>query len=415
MRKDNSYIYKAMENRGKYTESLCSKKLINIFGNDRVFENIRILNKKGEDIGEIDVLAVFADRAIILQAKSKKLTLEARKGNDKAIQDDFKKAIQHSYDQGLSCAKLLSDKNNTLVTNIGTPLNVRRDFEEIFILCVISDHYPALSFQAKQFLKYEKHKIIKPPFIMDVFFLDVLCEFLQSPLHFLNYLHRRLSYFEKILSSNELAVLSYHLTNNLWIDGNSNMVLADDLAVYVDSAMVVRRNKIPGEFIPKGILTKFKGTAFEKILSQISALEQDKVLELGYLLLELDEETVKSISDASDLLIYKTISDKQLHDFTIMVGNTGLTVHCSYLPKNKIITKLFNHCLISKYREKADKWFGLAIKPTEENLITVFCGFEEPWKKSQEMENALQNLPNGKRYKNLTQAINKTEKDNSIP
>jgi len=131
--------------------------------------------------------------------------------------------------------------------------------------------------------------------------------------------------------------------------------------------------------------------------------------------LELDEETVKSISDASDLLIYKTISDKQLHDFTIMVGNTGLTVHCSYLPKNKIITKLFNHCLISKYREKADKWFGLAIKPTEENLITVFCGFEEPWKKSQEMENALQNLPNGKRYKNLTQAINKTEKDNSIP
>src|SRR5271167_1834478 len=43
----------------------------------------------------------------VLQAKSKRLTLEARKGNDLQIKDDFKKAIQDSYDQALSCTKAL--------------------------------------------------------------------------------------------------------------------------------------------------------------------------------------------------------------------------------------------------------------------------------------------------------------------
>ena len=46
---------------------------------------------KGKKVGEIDVLVIFGDRAIVLQAKSKRLTLEARKGNDNQIKDDFKK------------------------------------------------------------------------------------------------------------------------------------------------------------------------------------------------------------------------------------------------------------------------------------------------------------------------------------
>jgi hypothetical protein len=45
------------------------------------------------------VLVLFGNRAIVLQAKAKKLTLEARKGNDNQLKDDFKKSVQESYDQ----------------------------------------------------------------------------------------------------------------------------------------------------------------------------------------------------------------------------------------------------------------------------------------------------------------------------
>ena len=58
-----------------------------------MFQNIEIIRSKNEVLSEIDVLVIFGDRAIVLQAKSKKLTLEARKGNDLQLKDDFKKAV----------------------------------------------------------------------------------------------------------------------------------------------------------------------------------------------------------------------------------------------------------------------------------------------------------------------------------
>jgi len=50
-------------------------------------------------VTDIDVLGALADRAIVFQCKVKRLTLEARKGNDPQLRDDFKKAVQHAYDQ----------------------------------------------------------------------------------------------------------------------------------------------------------------------------------------------------------------------------------------------------------------------------------------------------------------------------
>lgn len=42
---------------------------------------------------------------------------------------------------------------------------------------------------------------------MDVFFLDALCEMLDTPLHLFNYLHRRIKYFGRAFANNELAIL----------------------------------------------------------------------------------------------------------------------------------------------------------------------------------------------------------------
>ena len=85
-----------MKHRGEFTENFSAERLKSVFGKDRVFTNIDIVDSKKSKAGEIDVLVVFANRAIILQAKSKKLTIAARKGNVNCLQSDFKKAIQES-------------------------------------------------------------------------------------------------------------------------------------------------------------------------------------------------------------------------------------------------------------------------------------------------------------------------------
>ncbi len=66
---------------------------------------------------------VFGDRAIVLQAKSKRLTLEARKGSDRQIKDDFEKAIQDSYDQALICSKALLDGGFKLTDGSGRKIS----------------------------------------------------------------------------------------------------------------------------------------------------------------------------------------------------------------------------------------------------------------------------------------------------
>jgi hypothetical protein len=90
--------------------------------------------------GEIDVLVFFGDRAAIVQAKSKRLTLESRKGNDGRIRDDFKKSVQDSYDQGLTCAQKIIDPKMKLVRSDGREIPVPGRLTEIYILSVVADH-----------------------------------------------------------------------------------------------------------------------------------------------------------------------------------------------------------------------------------------------------------------------------------
>lgn len=260
---DKKYQPIAMQHRGEFTEEFSAERLKAVFGNDRVFINIDICDSKKNKAAEIDVLVIYANRAIILQAKSKKLTILSRKGNDNSLQDDFKKAVQHAYNQAYLCATLLTDTSYKLYDETGNELNINRNHKEIYPFCVVSDHYPALSFQARQFLKFQETKKIKPPFVMDVFFLDVMTEMLSSPLHFLSYINRRTSDGETIFSTHELTVLSYHLKQNLWMDDEFTMMhLEDNICADLDLAMLTRRDKVQGVDTPEGILTKYEGTLF---------------------------------------------------------------------------------------------------------------------------------------------------------
>ena len=102
---DTTYVNTAMRHRGLFAEEFATDRLARILGKDNVHPNVDVFDSRGKKFGEIDVLVLFGNRAIVVQAKSKRLTLESRKGNDGQIRDDFKKSIQDSCDQAYKCAK----------------------------------------------------------------------------------------------------------------------------------------------------------------------------------------------------------------------------------------------------------------------------------------------------------------------
>ena len=399
MGSDKSHVNTAMMHRGEFTEHFCSRRLEAVFGKRRVFSNIHIVDSKGNRAGEIDALVVFADRAIVLQAKSKRLTLEARKGNDSCLKEDFKKSIQDSYDQGLICGKLLEDEKYKLVDISGHEMQLPRRYKEIYILCVVADHYPALSFQSREFLKYEQTDNILPPLVMDIFLLDVMAEMLDTPLYFLSYLNRRVLYSDRVMSTHELTILSYHLQNNLWLDENTFYHLCDDISASLDLAMMVRRDGVSGKSTPEGILTRFKKKTLWKLVDDIEDKEDPATVDLGFMLLTLAEDTVDKISKGIDRMVAMSKSDSNHHDLTLAIreGNTGLTIHCNDDTPKIAIERLGAHCERRKYTQKADNWFGICITPSNGLSIRFGVRLDHKWKQSKNMDEIVRDLPEGQK------------------
>ncbi|MEL0252070.1 MAG: NERD domain-containing protein, partial [Novosphingobium sp.] len=116
-----------------------AKRLRSVFGEQHVHTNVNIEAANGR-VSEMDVLVLFGDRALIIQCKSKKMTLESRKGNDQTLRDDFQKAVQDAYDQGLLCARSLSRPELDFIKEDGTKLKIP-ELRNVYILCAVSDHY----------------------------------------------------------------------------------------------------------------------------------------------------------------------------------------------------------------------------------------------------------------------------------
>jgi hypothetical protein len=391
---DPAYRSVAMMNRGRFTEAFSKERLKHVFGDKNVYSNIDIYESKGKKVGEIDVLVTFANRAIILQAKSKRLTLEARKGNDNQIRDDFKKSVQDSYDQAYECAKCLSDPKLRFLDANGKPVRVTQRFKTIDIFCVVSDNYPALSFQAKQFLKFETTDTIRPPFVMDIFTLDVMTEMLDTPLYFLSYVNRRVGYSDKLLASHEMVILSQHLKRNLWIEKKYQMVvLEDDIIADLDVAMSVRRDKISGQRTPEGILTRIANTVIGRILREIESRPDPGTVDFGFMLLTLSENGVIEISNAIEKIARKTRADGQNHDLTVPMGKSaaGLTVHCNDDPIPTAGPTLEAHCRLRKYAQKSNEWYGICVRPGEISL-RFGLSLDYKWQPDMEMDVAASRL-----------------------
>lgn len=387
MAADKAYRNTASQHRGAFTEEFVARRLAAVFGESNVHRSVNIL-RKGDRVSEIDVLVLFADRALVVQCKSKKLTLEARKGNDFQLRDDFKKAVQDAYDQAHLCAASLGEADLKFVrADDGVALDIP-PLREIYPLCVVSDHYPALAAQAREFLAFQTDEVIQPPLVGDVFLIDVLAEMLPSPLRLLSYVNRRVGYAERLNSISELAILGFHLKQNLWLEEEMDRVMiADDFSISLDTAMSVRRMGLSGEGTPEGILTRLEGTLVGRLLASIESRAEPLLIDLGFLLLTLNGQTLEDLNRGLRQISEQTRRDGKSHDLTLGFGSShsGLTIHCGRLPNAEAADKLAEHCARRKYLHRADSWFGLVIR-ADDALPKFGIQLRFPWKQDSALE-----------------------------
>lgn len=395
MMADDDYRAIATTNRGKFTESYSSGCLRSVFGDARVLTNVDIYRGKNR-YAEADALVLFGNHAIVVQAKSKRLTLDARKGNDLALRDDFKKAVANAYDQALLCADALQ-RSGEFVFRDATrkELKIEEPIEVIYPMCVLADHYPALTFQARQFLEVKPSDVVRSPLVTDVFTLDVIAEFLETPLHFLNYLNLRARAYNKLLITNELIALSYHLRNNLWLDDKYDMVtLGEDFTAHVDVAMAVRRQGASGSREIKGVLTRYRGTPIGSIVEQIEAASIPQLTEMGVWLLQLSDSSANGLSQALENQNKAAVREGRTKDISLPFDGqqAGLTIHISSLSDDVARDKILQHARLKKYDLKAERWYGIVLRPSDLR-IRLALALTDPWQANSEMDGMLAKLP----------------------
>jgi hypothetical protein len=393
MMADAQYRETATTNRGLFTEDFSYERLEKVFGAASVYKNVDIWKAKGEKLGEIDVLVLFADRAIVVQAKSKKLTLAARKGNDLQLKADFKAAVQDACDQAVFCSEKLFESFK-FSDAAGKEINIPKSLKKVHPLCVVVDHYPALTFQAQSFLNAKATPKIEKPLVGDVFWLDVVSEMLDSPLRFLSYLELRCMVGDNVLISHENVALAYHLKQNLWLGRYDFIQLHDDISADLDVAMAVRRDGINGQRTPEGILTVLKDTRIGRIISEIERRSEAALIGLGLDLLKLNGTATKEIGEAIDKIAKVAAQDGRHHDLTVGIGkgSTGLTVHCNNHPDAAAFSKLQAHCEVRKYSTKAPLWHGMVVRP-DDAALRFGLMLEHPWKEDAELAATVENMP----------------------
>jgi hypothetical protein len=397
MRDDDSYKDTAFEHRGDFTEEFSAFCLSRVFGTAHTYSNVLLKENAATTTGEVDVLVLFANRALVVQTKSKRLTLEARKGNDGAIQKDFSGSIADSYQQALECGQHLLSRDRKCIDAGGKEIVVPK-LKKIYLLCLVSDHYPALSLQAMEFLAPIVSNEIPAPFVTDIFTLDVLTEMLSSPLHLLSYIDRRTTYGGRVVTGHELNILGYHLSHNLWIPTDvTDIFLYDDVASSLDAAMAVRRDDVPGDRTPPGILTISKGSAYDSVISQVNNGPRGELVDLGLMLLRMSSDAAARISRGIEDVARRAQETRKLHDVTLgdHLGS-GITIHSSYLPASVAVPRLHRHVRVSKYRQKASLWFGIAIHPDSGSLLFGVCA-EFEWKRDDLLEEESRAFPIGRR------------------
>jgi hypothetical protein len=396
MSADKAYATSAMANRGVFTEEFAAERLERVFSKTHVFRNVDVWKSKGEKLGEIDTLGLYGNRAIVLQAKSKKLTLDSRKGNDLQLKADFKAAVQDACDQAFVCSQELTSQSVRLTDASGQEIPVPASFAAIHPVCLVAEHYPALSFQAREFLRHSASGAIKVPLVCDVFLLDTMTEMLETPLRLLSYLELRSLAGDNVMLSHENVALAYHLKQNLWLGEYDMLQLADDISTDLDIAMAARRDGVDGKRTPPGILTELRELAVQRIISEIEKRSDAAAVEIGLELLKLSGETATNVSYAINKMASLSAKDGKGHDatFGFRKAGLGLTVHCNALADSIAAPKLRAHCELRKYGQKAGKWLGLIITPGDGHPRLGLV-LDYPWVADDEMDKLVAQMPPG--------------------
>ena len=231
--------------RGKVLEELCADFL------RRVFPSAAVLLSPSYPTGDefADVLVLHDRRIVIVQCKSKALTLAAHTGEDKAaLKRDLELAIGSAAAQGCRGRQFLETQAAPFL--IANGQRVQIDMAEVTEISLISVTYMPLHTFATSLRDAEDDLGIAhsdfPVWSLAIGDLDLVTHLCSSPARFLHYLRRRMlvETCSQEVVGDEMDLLGSYLSQGLWLQGDefeqANMIGLSGLSNLIDEYVFER-------------------------------------------------------------------------------------------------------------------------------------------------------------------------------
>ncbi len=401
MKEGGKLLSKAGKNRGKVGEEITCEFLSQVFGKDRTFKSVKITTQKGKDSTDIDVLCVLGSKALCVQVKSKKLTELSRMGNDVQLQKDFKGAAQDAYEQCLISRQEILDRDAKFFDENGKELHLSEKIDEVYVMGITTENYPSLTHQASVMIK----KTDEDPFaiFLTIFDLEMVTHYLKDPYDFLYYIKQRILLMEHFKADNEMSFLGYHLDQKLWKNENSNLVgITNDFAQLIDRNYYPLKAGLKVSDEEDVIKNRWKDDNFDKLCNRLKILNDPKITDIIFYLLDLSGETRKNIVDFMIQTFQKTLHDDKFHNFSIppedsytsRVGFTYVSLNSNNSEELK--KRLLSLCKARKYKSKGDVWIGFGSLKNSDEMIDSIVFSDEKWVYDKELEELSKIMLEGK-------------------
>ena len=404
MNEDDQYRYIASTNRGDATESITQEFLASVFGTDRVFRGVTVKRGKNK-VTDIDVLAASGNKAVIAQCKSKKLTIEARRGDGQILRRDFIKAVQDAYGQAIKSKRALTENGYELIADNGELIHLPVEVDEVYILCVTGDHYPAIITQARAHLDRDDDDV--HPILLSIFDLDVITFYLKDQYEFLYYLRQRSTHAERFFASSEMALLGFHLKHKLFPDEDYDGTGVDEgYAGLVDANFLVTRGDWPKSEASDRLFHEWKNERFNKLIEDIKLSAnanpgQITVETLLFFLYDLAGKGADQLTTLVRTLKERTIRDGKRHEGRMPMTDRkkGITfisfpmrTRFAQLQEFQVETEAL--ALLHKYTSKADEWMVLSSIAGSQVSFDFFGYINGPWQEDPEMDELVEKFMN---------------------
>lgn len=275
--------------------------------------------------GEMDGLVILGTNSFFIEAKGHRIHDRAKKGYIDRLENHIDDLVKDSHYQATRTQQYLAgnpaavfeDKQGRKVSIDGTT------FHNSFFISLTIESISAISCNLKLDNTLGLFTKETFPWIVSLYDLRVICEHMEGPAYFIQYLHRRKEFFKykKFKVLDELDLLGYYLKRNLRFD-DIIQGQYDQLSGILLESMMEEYNKyyLYEEGVTKKPVQRLKHNSIQPVKTLVRALEESNLkfgLDAAVQLLEFGSKTKKQILDNIATIKKRFKRDGYNHDFRI--------------------------------------------------------------------------------------------------